>query len=59
MITFIVSALMSLASVNVAPVASKCETVGPRIDGISVKICNGVVYSYTDASGNTIVPSDY
>jgi hypothetical protein len=30
----------------------QCETVGPRSDGLMVKICNGRVVEYSDAAGN-------
>lgn len=33
--------------------AATCETVGPRLDGISVVICGGRVVRMTDASGLT------
>jgi hypothetical protein len=60
MITFALSVLLSVVSSgNVGTKASACETLAPRLDGISVVVCGGKVYSYTDASGNTIVPSDY
>jgi len=34
------------------PAASSCERIGPRSDGLFVKICNGVVTEYSDAAGN-------
>lgn len=42
-----------------APGADGCEWVGPRIDGISVKICDGRVISYRDAQGNVTTPGDF
>jgi hypothetical protein len=42
-----------------APGADGCEWVGPRIDGISVKICDGKVISYRDAQGNMMTPGDF
>ena len=48
-------AMVTVTNTNV----STCETVGPRIDGISVEICDGHAVKYTDATGNVIVPSDY
>ena len=48
-------AMVTVTNTNV----STCETVGPRIDGISVEICEGRAVKYTDGAGNVIVPSDY
>lgn len=42
-----------------APGSDGCEWVGPRVDGISVKICDGRVVSYRDASGNVMTPGDF
>jgi hypothetical protein len=38
---------------SAAPV-SQCETLGPRVDGIRVTVCDGHVRSMTDASGYTL-----
>lgn len=51
MFTFIASIVLSVSFQTSAP---KCETVGPRIDGVSVLVCDGRVKSMTDASGNTV-----
>jgi hypothetical protein len=59
MITFALSVLLSVVSSGNVGTKASCETLAPRLDGISVVVCGGKVYSYTDASGNTIVPSDY
>ncbi len=42
-----------------APGSDGCEWVGPRVDGISVKICDGRVISYKDAQGNVMTPGDF
>jgi hypothetical protein len=54
--------LFFFLSLSVSPVkadAPRCEVVGPRLDGVSVEICDGRVRSYTDASGNKLVPGDW
>ena len=45
---------LSLSVSSASAPATHCETVGPRIDGISVTICDGRVKSMTDASGNVV-----
>lgn len=52
--------LFSLATSNVNATAPKtsCEWIGPRIDGISVEICDGSVRAYRDQAGNVLVPSE-
>lgn len=57
MLTFALSLFLSLSVSAVK--APSCETVGPRVDGVTVVICDGSVVSYTDASGNTVRPSDW
>ena len=50
MISFLLSTVLSFSLQVSAP--SACETYAPRLDGISVTVCNGSVVRYTDASGN-------
>lgn len=52
--------LFSLATSNVnatAP-AQSCEWVGPRLDGISVLVCDGTVRAMRDASGYVLSTSE-
>jgi hypothetical protein len=44
----------STSHVSADVTASLCETVGPRLDGLRVTICDGSVVSFSDAHGNTV-----
>ena len=59
MFTFIASLFLA-ANVNAsAPkLASPCEWVGSRIDGLSVLICDGTVKAMRDASGYVLSTSE-
>jgi len=45
--------IVMFLSLSISPVASapKCETYAPRLDGVSVTVCDGRVTKMTDASG--------
>ena len=46
------SVLALLFSIVTSPVsAPTCETYAPRLDGVSVTVCDGRVTKMTDASG--------
>jgi len=51
------------ARTQIAPDASlpavQCETVGPRLDGTRVEICNGAVKRVFAANGESLAISDY
>ncbi len=36
-------------------ITSLCETIGPRLDGTKVTICNGEVVSVSDVAGHQIM----
>jgi hypothetical protein len=57
----LLASLVINAAIASAPAATvpACEVVGPRLDGVSVEICDGTVVSYTDAQGNKLVPRDW
>ena len=61
--TMLLAFLITLQGANApkhdAPAAPKCETVGPRIDGIRVTICDGRAVAFTDANGVTLIPGNY
>jgi hypothetical protein len=44
--------IFALSMLVQSPNVSACEWVGPRIDGISVKVCAGEVKAYRDQLGN-------
>lgn len=58
MFTFIFSMFLSAANVNASAPKQSCEWFGPRIDGISVQVCNGTVVAMRDASGYVLSMSE-
>jgi len=58
MFTFIFSMFLTAANVNASAPKSSCEWVGPRIDGISVLICDGTVKAMRDSTGYVLSTSE-
>ena len=57
MFHFIASIVLSI-NVNASAPKTSCEWVGPRIDGVSVQVCNGTVKAMRDASGYVLSMSE-
>jgi hypothetical protein len=53
-----IAAFIFAANVNASAPKSSCEWVGPRIDGISVLICDGSVKAMRDSSGYVLSMSE-
>jgi hypothetical protein len=47
----LIALFLQLSASQAPSVVSSCEWVGPRLDGVSVKVCSGSVEAFRDASG--------
>jgi hypothetical protein len=49
-----ISLILAIA-IRIAPApVTQCETYAPRLDGISVTVCDGHAVRYSDAAGNVL-----